>query len=178
MITTELSIYEEARQLVAGYINKANVAFNSKIPVPDIKWDLTGTAAGQAVSIRVCGNWQASYIRLNRGICLAQREEFMKRTVGHEVAHIVAQSIYRNIRPHGREWQRVMHIFGLEASRCHSYDTSKAKKRGGSYPYKCACTTYQLTITRHRRVVNKESFYTCRKCNTRLSFAGVTATQS
>ena len=163
----ELSIYEEAQELVEKYIEKGNLLFGKSISVPKIQWDLKGTTAGQAVF----SPWSGAFIRLNRDICLAQREAFMGHTVGHEVAHIVAKVVYgRYIRPHGHEWQRVMRLFGLEPRRCHSYDTSTARKRGGAYPYKCGCQTHQLTITRHRRVMAGENNYTCRNCGCRLTY--------
>ena len=69
-------------------------------------------------------------IRLSNVILDANPVDFVKRTVGHEIAHHIAHEVHGcNIKPHGREWKEVMRVFGQEASRCHEYKTVQNKVR-------------------------------------------------
>lgn len=136
-------------------------------PVPEVKinFDLKGQAAGM-VRFPALGEAQ---IRYNALLLNENAEDFLKRTVPHEVAHVIARVYYsRNIRPHGTEWQSIMHFFGADASRCHSYDTQRASTRKlQQFRYACDCTEHLLTSIRHKRSLAGQ-LYRCRKCKNPL----------
>ncbi len=136
-------------------------------PVPEVKtnFDLKGQAAGM-VRFPALGKPQ---IRYNALLLNENTEDFLKRTVPHEVAHVIARVYYgRNIRPHGPEWQSVMQFFGADASRCHSYDTQRSSTRKlQQFRYVCDCTEHLLTSIRHKRSLAGQR-YRCRKCKNPL----------
>ena len=79
-------------------------------PIP-VTFDLKGRAAGQ---YRVHGNERS--IRYNPFIFAKYFDDNLHETVPHEVAHYATDMLYglNNIRPHGVEWQTVMHSLGVE----------------------------------------------------------------
>lgn len=135
--------------------------FGVVIPEVTVRFDLRGAAAGQAVFSR-CGKIA---IRYNRILLQENGEEFLRRTVPHEAAHVVARLLHGpRCRPHGREWQRVMARFGAEATRCHGFDIRRAAtRRLRRYGYRCGCREFALTSIRHGRV-QRGQVYLCRDC--------------
>lgn len=131
---TEVHSEEEMNQLlmdavktVKYYIDKANEKLGLKMPYPKVLFNVKGTTAGWAV-------YREGLIRLNPQLLRQNPQEFIKRTPGHEVGHLAAFSKYgTDIGAHGREWINVMWTLGLDATRCHNYDTSdtpnQARKR-------------------------------------------------
>ena len=145
------------------WIAKANAMYGINIPHVPVDFKLRGTTAGKAR----CSVYQPR-IQYQPVILSENPDTFIKRTVPHEVAHIVVVYLYGNgVKPHGREWKSVMHRFGVDSSRCHSYDVSTVRQKRSSlnhqYAYDCGCKTYQLTIIRHRRIL-KGAQYRCNKC--------------
>jgi SprT protein len=154
------ALQKKAIEETYRYIKLANDMYGMDLSQPVISFKLTGRTAGKA-------NYMKNLIKYNAILLEENGDDFLKRTVPHEVAHIVARnkSTYR-IKPHGYEWKQVMKDFGLGAKRCHSYDTTNSRaKRSVSkdFKYKCACKVYHLTIIRHRRI-QKGAMYTCRTC--------------
>ena len=131
---------------------------------PTVSFRLRGKTAGTA-------NYGKQEIRYNAVLLEENGDNFLGRTVPHEVAHLVTRQKYGNrASAHGYEWKSVMRAFGLNPTRCHSYDVSnstvKTVKRG--FEYKCSCRTYDLTVIRHKRIM-KGAKYTCRSCKTTLT---------
>ena len=108
-------------------------------------------------------------VRFNPVLLIENRDSFLAQTVPHEIAHVVAHSLHnRQIRPHGSEWQQVMHFFGAENRRCHSYDVQRsAPRRYRRFSYRCGCQEHQLTTIRHNRIA-KGQRYICRSCRESL----------
>ena len=131
-----------------------------------IRFDLKGSIAGQYRS-------GESLIRYNPHIAVRHFDDFKIRTVAHEVAHHIVQEIWGNkrlyVRPHGREWQSVMHLLGItDISRCHDYPLDGIKiKRQRRFRYACRCREHELPTTRHNRVL-KGLKYKCAKCHNQL----------
>ena len=127
-----------------------------------IRFDLKGKAAGQM---------RGHELRFNMDIVRNNYASFMQRTPTHEVAHILTSMKYPYGSAHGREWQYVMSsVFGLEPSRCHSYDMSNVPVRTqGKHAYKCACDTYYLTTAKHNKIQNGYQRCQCRKCRQTLT---------
>ena len=165
-------LQKKAIEQTKYWIDLANNTFKLNIKYPSISFKLKGVCAGKAISSRVT----LPRIKYNAVLLEQNGDDFLKRTVPHEVAHIVVYEKDLNIfyppKPHGREWKGVMRAFGLNSSRCHSYDTSNSvgkskSKLAKSFEYKCGCRTYNLTIIRHRRVL-KGATYKCRNCRKAL----------
>ncbi|WP_462320083.1 SprT family zinc-dependent metalloprotease [Halochromatium sp.] len=127
----------------------------------EIRFDLRGKTAGQ-VRIRARGHY---LIRYNLELLRRGGADFLSRTVPHEVAHVLAYHRHgHNIRPHGREWQQIMHQLGAEPTRCHDYDVSGLGARRLRYfDYHCGCMDHQLSSIRHNKAA-KGQRYRCRRC--------------
>lgn len=96
----------------------------------EFRFDVSGSVAGWAMG--------GGTIAYNLNLAKTNSEEFLKRTVPHEVAHIVCNRKFPTERGHGKFWKMVMGIFQVEARRCHSYDTSGENTGVKKYSYKCS----------------------------------------
>lgn len=159
----ETALHRRVEALTQQLLDTAGNHFQRDPGKVIIRFDLTGKAAGMALFPRR----GTPVIRYNALLLAENRDDFLKRTVPHEVAHIVARQLFGNrIKPHGGEWRQVMALFGAEASRCHDYDVSRASRRTlKRYPYRCACRTHQLSSIRHNRVKRGQVYHcvSCRK---------------
>jgi SprT protein len=144
-------------------------AGKKRIPKIDIRFDLTGLTAGQAVILG-----RKHIIRYNLQMARSQPEVFITETVPHEVAHVVTNVLFGRIKPHGKEWRSIMAFFGIpEPERCHNFDMQDVHVRGQRrWPYACDCTTHQLSTTRHYRVLRGTQKYLCRNCGKPLRYTG------
>ena len=110
--------------------------YKQKFPRAEIRYDIRNTNGGEAWYLR-------NLIRLNLTFLVENTETFLKTTVRHEVAHLVAHHVFdkkpangKKVRPHGKEWQEVMGVVDAPAKKCHSYDVTsldlhkKVVKRG------------------------------------------------
>ena len=124
-------------QCIATIEKKYNVKFKK----PAVHYDVRGTTAGKA--------WYKKWVVGFNAVLLKENvDNFIARTVPHEIAHLATELIYphAHIRvgrqkrsPHGAEWASIMTALGADASRCHSYDVENARvKRRITYAYKCA----------------------------------------
>jgi len=96
----------------------------------------------------------------------------MTTTVPHEVAHYVADILFgfKNIRPHGKEWQAIMCKLGVEPQVTGNYDLSGiSMKRQRRFTYVCDCMSHELTTVRHNKISRGKAQYFCGKCGDRLS---------
>jgi len=135
-------------------------------PRPTVTLDLRGQRAGVAYLNR-------NLLRFNAQMYRDHGDEFLRETVPHEVAHLLAHVLHGSrIRPHGPEWQRLMTgLFKLPPKRCHDYPVVAARRRT-SYFYKCACPVpVPFTAQRHAWVT-KGRQYQCLRCGVLLRFTG------
>jgi SprT protein len=103
-------------------------------------------------------------IRFNLAIAERHPEEFIERTVPHEVAHAL-DFLQRGTTDHGKNWKKLCRMLGMkEVSRCHSYELEGIVK---GFDYHCACKNYILSTVRHNRIL-KGTKYTCKQCKTQL----------
>lgn len=132
---------------------------------PEIRLDLSGQSAGQAISSGV--------LRFNPHYLLHDSEHFLRQTVAHEVAHHV-DFLRRGRSDHGPHWQRLMHALGLPAESRHRYDLPLSKvTRLRTFAYRCACRQLELTSIRHNRAQrslaeSQRPLYFCRQCREAL----------
>lgn len=148
---------------VVQYVQKARTRYAKDFQMPVTKFDLRGTTGGKA-------DYRNNYILVNQTLCAENFEHYVKQTIGHEVAHLIAHALHqgRRIKPHGYEWQSVMHAFGLPADRCHQYDVSNARARNVTrIKYSCNCSTHDMSTTLHSKMQLGQKRY-CRLCKGQL----------
>lgn len=111
-------------------------------------------------------------IRYNPYLFAKYFADNLATTVPHEVAHYICYRQYApaRVRPHGKEWQHIMQLFGVTAERTCNYDLSGIPTRQQKrHAYACRCTDYAFTTRRHNMVVNGKRYYLCRKCGETIS---------
>jgi len=169
----------KAEESARFYIDLANDIYSKNLSYPRIRWNLRGTTAGKA-SLQ---KWE---VHLHPELVESERQDYIDRTPAHEVAHLVAFKVYGiqrtrrgRVQAHGTAWKSVMRSFGLDPSRCHSYDVSKVrqthKRTERKYVYACGCMEHRLTSIRHRRIETQGKYYLCTHCKERLKYVGVAA---
>lgn len=151
----------EANRRTATLLEQARRLFGIRLPVPDVRFDLRGKAAGQ---VRLVPGmvWQ---VRYNAALMAREPDAFLAQTVPHEVAHLIAFALHgRGIRPHGDEWQAVMRHLGAEPTRCHRFAVDDLPtRRLRRFEYHCPCRAHQLSSTRHHRALAGQTYY-CVAC--------------
>ena len=162
-----------AREQTEALIVLGQSLTGGALPQPPVRFDLRGRSAGQ-VRIDARGR---GVIRYNAALLLRHGEEFLRRTVPHEVAHYLAYLHHgREIRPHGPEWQSMVKALGGEPVRCHSYDVAGLhQRRTRWFVYHCRCGEHRLSSIRHNRI-SGGTHYLCRRCGETLR-AGSTSGQ-
>lgn len=132
---------------------------------PEIKYNVKGRNGGE------CVVWPDGrcILRFNSKFLKEDPDEFVNVIVPHELAHYVTHIIYGKVAPHGKEWQEIMNLFGIENSgRCHSFSTDEPD---AMYPwvYECRCDLHFLSSKRHG-LVKRGREYTCKKCGSCITF--------
>lgn len=167
------SLLQQTEAAVAHWVTRARDVLElseRRLPLPDIRYDLRGRAAGQAVLSQRRG--EVDELRINARMLAAHTREMIDVTVPHEVAHVAIHRCYNRrghvkVRPHGAEWKALMAEFGVSAETCHNMPTQPAR-RLRHFPYNCGCSeTVWLTSIRHKRAMNG-TVYKCRRCGQRL----------
>lgn len=147
------------------WLAQARLITGCEIPDLPVLLNLKGSAAGQYQG------GSLPCIRYNPLIAAQVFEDFIARTVPHEVAHYAVEKSFpgKRVKPHGLEWQSMMRAFGLEPSVRHTYDLSRVPvRRQRRYMYTCDCREHQLSATRHNRVQYREASYLCNQCGSKL----------
>lgn len=144
------------------YMQQLQTAFDISIPKINIHFDLKGRCAGMYVVRK-----KQRHIRFNSYIFSKYFQNSLITTVPHEIAHYVSDLVYgiKNIKPHGKEWQSIMHTLNVEPRVTGDYDlTGIPVRRQQRFEYQCTCMTHQLTSIRHNRVQQGRAYYLCQKC--------------
>ncbi len=159
---TSTDLRPQARIRTRVLLRQARDTYGLQEAGCEVRFDLRGTAAGQA---RHLGP-QGFVIRYNPILLRENAGAFIARTVPHEVAHVIVwQAFGAGVRPHGEEWRRVMAFFGADASRCHGFDLSTVpRRRQRRFRYRCGCEQHLLSSIRHNRVLRGERVYLCVRC--------------
>lgn len=153
---TDLLPERRALQRLQADVARSNTMLNRSDPVPQLRFDLRGRCAGQALP-------QSWVIRLHAGLLKQHGDSFIDETVPHEWAHLLAYAVYGpRIRPHGSQWKKIMRLLGCKPEVCHNYAVKPARKLR-HHAYYCGCQSHELSSIRHRRVLAGQA-YVCRKC--------------
>ncbi len=160
---------QQAIEQTRHYLLLAKQLLQQDFLFPAINFDLTGKSAGYFKRLPD-GSCEINY---NRQLLNLHTQDFLQRTIPHEVAHLVAYQVHGiRIKPHGNEWKSIMELFAADSSRCHSYDVSKLKTRQyRRFLYQCSCRSHQLSSIRHNRVISGQR-YVCKQCKQQLSYQG------
>jgi SprT protein len=167
-------IKARTEEIVKDCLSRLGVKWNRDFPMPTIDYfSLKGRVAGRADS-------GANKIYLNYTLLCRNWEDFQRRTIPHEVCHLVANRLWARPQPHGPEWQGLMVYLGYPCTPCHTYDLTAvfAEKNVTTYKYKCMCRkgnkidgapiTYALTEKQHNGIKNG-GFLRCKKCHAKLT---------
>lgn len=162
-------IREQVEQKLKSLVEFAETHFNYSRGMPTLKYDVRGRVAGYAYV-------NENLIRFNRTLLVENVDKFIEQTVPHEFAHLVDYYLHpsnfdrgvgqRKRSIHGPTWKRIMMAFGANPSRCHSYDTSRSRRRTRAYRWTCSeCgNVMDLGPKRHRNMINFENFYNPTVC--------------
>ncbi|MNF72912.1 hypothetical protein D3C76_741600 [compost metagenome] len=147
---------------------QAEAFFKRPFTRPQVSLKLRGQKAGVA-------HLHENLLRFNPQLYRENSEHFLKQTVAHEVAHLVAHQLFGDsIQPHGEEWQLIMRgVYELPPDRCHNY---AIKRRSVTrYIYRCPCVGSDFAFSAQRHgLVRKGRRYLCRRCRHTLVFSGET----
>jgi predicted SprT family Zn-dependent metalloprotease len=120
-------ISNELKMKVQGIIDKTveeiERSYGVKFPqVIEVRYDINSSRlAGQTLS-------HSFIIRLNPGFLKKYQDDYINRTVVHELAHLGVYLVYRlgqrkKVRSHGYEWKSMMEVLGaVDTSRCHTFE--------------------------------------------------------
>jgi SprT protein len=164
---------EQRQRVVAATratIARAALLFGCEFAEIPVMFELRGRAAGM---YQVRGGQRV--IRYNPFIFARYFSDNLANTVPHEVAHYVTDVLHGlcRVRPHGPEWRAVMRTFGAEPVATCRYDLDGLPvRRQRRFVYQCACTTHSISTVRHKRIQGGRARYSCRRCQTLLSYSG------
>lgn len=152
-------------------IKLAEAHFGSVFKVPTVSYRIKGLNGGTANHRHYHVDFNPTYLNENT-------DHYIKQTVGHEVAHIIAHVEYGDhIRAHGQEWKNVMYVLGIPADRCHDYDAtniSTRKRNVTKFEYTCGgCgELFLVGNKRHNRMLTGAiySHSGCRHADRKLKF--------
>ena len=147
-------MYEELIKERLTTLNQAALdLFDYDEDLPKLTWDLKGTVGGQAYL-------NQNMIRINMEALAKYKDHYIKQTIGHEFAHLVAYNALGH-RGHGRSWARVMRKFNLFPDRCHDYDLTPARVVKRQYLYECDKCGKEFTLTaiRHNKMMKGNQRY-------------------
>lgn len=139
----------------------ANAHYDRTFKYPTVIYKKRGQVAGTATD-------RTYTIDLNSVLLMENVEDFLKRTVIHEFAHLVdgivspaakAGGWGRKRDIHGPRWKAIMRLLGGPTSRCHSYDTTNSKVKRApriakpKHVWKCGCGdgVIKLTARSHKK---------------------------
>lgn len=144
----------------------AETFFKQRFPRPEVSFKLRGQKAGVA-------HLTTNKLRFNLQLYRDNREDFLRQTVAHEVAHLIAHQVFGpRIQPHGEQWQLIMRgVYELPAHRCHNYEVERRKV--SRFIYRCSCPDGEFPFSAQRHaLVAKGRRYFCRRCKATLHFTG------
>lgn len=166
-------LHEIIKAEVTTAIEMARAFYPTKdIPMPFVKLSNRMTRASGKCSFR----YSTETFTLTFSAPIIQQnnlDQFLARTVYHEVAHLVTQAVYGEMG-HGSSFAFVMRkVLGrsnVQSTRCHSFKTTARNVRNARKEYKCSrCgDTITLGAIQHKRLVSGHSSYSHPRCGARI----------
>lgn len=157
---------EQLHARVEACYQQAEAFFKQRFVRPEVCFKLRGQKAGVA-------HLTENKLRFNPQLYRDNHDDFLKQTVAHEVAHLIAHQLFGlKIQPHGAEWQLIMRgVYQLLPQRCHSYAVKR--RQVSRYIYRCSCPQgeFPFSAQRHALAAKGRRYY-CRRCEVTLSFTG------
>lgn len=151
---------------VQACLAQAGTHYGREFWISEVRFDLTGTTAGQFVCSR---DQKRQSVRINRVLLDANAKEMLDTIIPHEVAHLVACQLYGPSIGHGPKWRAIMtDCYGLPPDRCHNLDTSISSSR--PFLYRCRCNTFELSKRMHNSI-QRGSTRRCSNCKHTLEFS-------
>lgn len=164
-----MKVTREVKARVKATLEKcivtANAHYGRTFKYPTVLYTKRGRVAGTAQDSTYTVNFNAVLLMENV-------EDFLKRTVIHEMAHLIDGIVSPEAKAggrwgrkrdiHGPRWKGIMKLLGGPTSRCHSYDTTNSKiKRTGTrtstkvHVWKCGCGEGKVVITpaKHKKML-------------------------
>lgn len=161
---------------VAATIEKIEQLYKTKFHKPvEIRYDIDSARTG---GLAYPGQF---LIRLNPAYLNKYQDEYIKRTVVHEVAHLGVEQVYRKdqgrwkVDAHGPEWKNMMIRLGANPSRCHSYEAEEGQGRQKTkYAYVCGRCNSPIPVgPKVHANIQSGRTYTSNCCRSKLVFKGV-----
>jgi SprT protein len=176
VLTLKTELKDRVEETVVAFICKAESKLGRTFPHIKVEFKNIGTTGGKfhyGKRNPFTNEKSGMKIVINTTLLAENVEEFMVRTIPHEVAHYIDYMLH-NKSDHGYHWQAIMGgIFGCEVSRCHSYDVTNARiKTYRKFRYACECQTMDLTTVMHNKI-RRGSVRSCRRCHTVVKFTGM-----
>ncbi len=162
---------ELLRQRVEACYVQAEAFFKRTFPRPEVSFKLRGQKAGVA-------HLHDNLLRFNPQLYQANQDDFLRQTVPHEVAHLIAHQLFgASIQAHGQEWQLIMRgVYELPPHRCHSYAVER--RVAMRYIYRCPCPDSDFAFSAQRHtLVRKGRRYVCKRCRQVLTYSGETRSE-
>lgn len=162
------SMPEQLNTRVETCYQQAEAFFKRTFKRPVVSFKLRGQKAGVA-------HLHENLLRFNPQLYRENSEDFLRQTVPHEVAHLIAHQLFGGaIQPHGEEWQLIMRgVYELPPNRCHTYAVQRRSVT--RYIYRCPCPDSDFPFSAQRHgMVGKGRRYLCRRCRQTLVFSGET----
>lgn len=158
------SLDKAVRDRLQHCFQLAEQHYQRRFSMPGLNYKVRGVKAG-------CAYLERNEIRLNPILLVENQKEFIHQVIPHELAHLLVFQLFGKVKPHGKEWRRLMQeVFQLEPKSCHQFDVSRVA--GKTYAYRCGCQTHALSIRRHNKIQKQNARYHCRKCQQRLCWMG------
>ena len=96
------------------------------IPRPQVIYDLRGTIAGMAVSVREGRDRPDQWMRVHPELLIRYPLQMIQQTTPHEIAHLVVDWYWpKTIAHHGVEWAAVMRYFGRQPLAYHQMELAR-----------------------------------------------------
>ncbi|MCR4510348.1 SprT family zinc-dependent metalloprotease [Pseudomonas sp. 32.2.56] len=165
-LRTQAAMPEQLLQRVEHCYQQAETFFKRPFARAEVSFKLRGQKAGVA-------HLTENKLRFNPQLYRENRDDFLKQTVPHEVAHLIAHQLFGpKIQPHGEEWQLIMRgVYELPPNRCHSYAVQR--RTVSRYIYRCSCAEGEFPFSAQRHaLVSKGRRYYCRRCKVTLRYTG------
>ncbi len=164
-LNTFVFMQQKAIDKIKEVFKKAEHVFGRKFELPEIRFDLKGTTAGQAIHYKD----NSTLIRLNPKVLADNGEAFLEDTCPHESVHVITWKIYGvKIAPHGPYWKSTMRLLGYDPCRCHKLKAEKVRNPvHQKFSLFCHCREHRVGKALRRRFLLGRH-YICGKCKAPL----------